>query len=162
MAESTIPLSAVIDSTSTVPAEALRAIEESKRADDARAEKVREANQKLEQERQTLQKIVYDNANPSPILVAVIVLTIIFIIWFVWVIFLKPCASGEWYDNLGNVFHIHHNTLTGVVKVKENGKPAGRAKVIDNFVRFGDMVGVWDYTDSIIYMDGMQWNRVVG
>lgn len=118
--------------------------------------RILEESERAESERDLLQKKVYENANPSPLLIATICLATLLTMWILYTIFLKPDASGEWRDESNNKYHMSHNRFTGTIKMKINGKCSGYAKVIDNYFRYGDLVGLWDYSTSIVFVNGMQ------
>jgi hypothetical protein len=138
-------------------------IDYAKRADQedrVRQIAIAEKANKLEEERRLLQKYVYDSSNPSPIVIAIIVLAAFAIIYVIYLIFVKPCMSGEWVDIKGNVWLIKHNILNGnVVAECTDGITFG--KVSDNFVEIGDLVGVWNYGNTIIFIDGPTLERVL-
>jgi len=129
------------------------------RASAARAEQVRELSERTKQERSMLQQTVYDNSNPSPIVISILIGGILFVLWSSWIMFLRPSTSGEWRDDMNNVYNLRHNAFTGVVSMKINGQCAGRAKIIDNFVKYGDLNGLWDYQDAIVFIGGLQLYR---
>mgnify|MGYP000886403568 CR=1 FL=1 len=121
--------------------------------------KLQEAAQKAERDRQLLQKHIYDNANPPPLLIVTIGLGVLLTMWILYMLYLKPDASGEWIDDMNNKFIFTHNKFTGNVKVRVNGKCGGYAKLIDNYFRYGELIGVWDYADNISCLNGMQLTR---
>jgi hypothetical protein len=154
------PLSVPLAQQSLAPEDVIKSVNESLRADARQAAKVKEAGDKLEADRQVLQARIYDNANPSPLLVATIALATLLTMWILYIVFLKPDASGEWRDELNNKYRLTHNRFTGTIRMRINGKCAGYAKVIDNYFRYGDLVGLWDYSDNIIFVNGIQLFRM--
>ncbi len=104
-------------------------------------------------------------ANPSPIVVTAAVCGVLLVLWVAYRIFLKPNATGEWYDKDGNKIIISHNTLTGKA-VDGNGKSIN---ITDNLVKIGAdtditgviiRIGVWDYENLILFTDGTSISRL--
>ena len=139
----------------------LRAMEQENVAERSREIKLQEASVKAERERQILQKHIYDNANPSPLLIVTIGLGVLLTMWIIWMLYLKPDASGEWRDDMNNQYVLTHNRFTGNVRLRLNGKCKGFAKLVDNYFRYGELIGVWDYADSITFVNGMQLMRFI-
>ena len=148
------------DPVSLAPDDAIDYVKRSDQEERIRQIAVAEKANKLEEERKLLQKYVYDSANPSPIVIAVIVLAAFAIIYVIYLIFVKPCMSGEWVDIKGNVWLIKHKILTGNV-VAECAEGIHRGKVSDNFVEIGNLAGVWNYGNTIIFIDGPTLERVL-
>lgn len=147
--------------TSTIaPADIIQQAKIDEANDKARIENLLKRAQEVERERELLQKTVYKNANPSPIIVASIVIAIIFALYILYILFVKTCASGEWRDHMGNEWYISHNRFTNNFTVTINKKRAGSGYIRDNYVKFGDLVGVWDYQDKIIFMEGWHIERI--
>jgi len=126
-----------------------------------RAMQVKAASDAAEQERRMLHKEVHDNANPDPIVVGFCAALVVLAVWILYRMYLKPNASGEWRDSLGEEWQIKHGAFSSDVDVCINGKKAGHMKIIDNYVRYGDLVGVWNYKDTIIFTEGVVLNRVI-
>jgi len=139
----------------------IAAIQKEDSMDRSREIKLQEASIKAEQERQILQKHIYDNANPSPLLITTIGLGVILTMWIIYMLYLKPDASGEWLDDMNNQYILTHNRITGNVRVRLNGKCKGFAKLIDNYFRYGELIGVWDYSDSIMFVNGIELTRIL-
>ncbi len=104
-------------------------------------------------------------ANPSPIVVAASVCSIILVLWVAYRIFLKPNATGVWFDKEGNKITISHNTLTGNVSSIQNKS----ISITDNLVKMSlptDIsstqihIGVWDYENLILFTDGSHLSRL--
>jgi len=119
-------------------------------------------SEKAELEREMLQKHVYENANPSPIFVVAVITAIIVCMYVVYVMFVKPCMSGLWMDVAGNEWVIKHNRFTSEFTVAINGECKGTGQTYDNYVKYGDVVGVWDYANLIATTEGWHLQRVVG
>lgn len=149
-----------VQPTSTAPDDVLRNIANERQQQQAYQNKLVETSIAAERERALLQKKVYDLANPSPIFVTAVVIVILLSMYLVYVIFLKPCMSGEWMDHAGNTWDIAHNRFTGNFKVRINGECQGSGKALDNYVRYGDLVGVWNYGNVIVFTEGWQLQRL--
>jgi hypothetical protein len=139
---------------SLAPVDVIKNIEDRKVKENERMQIIKDKSQQTEQERAMLQKYIYDNANPSPVLIACLAFGLIVILYVLYLLFLKPSTSGEWHDVYGNIWILNHNLLNGRIKVNINGRCAGSGKVIDNFVRYGDLTGVWDYNNEIAFTEG--------
>ena len=146
---------------STAPEDVIKSIERDRQRQLTYETQLKEAAIKAEREAQLLQKKIYDSSNPSPIFVAAIVITVLLIMYIIYVVFLKPCMSGDWLDHAGNEWTISHNRFTGNFRVKINGECRGVGKTLDNYVQYGDLVGVWNYHDIIYFTEGWQLQRVV-
>jgi hypothetical protein len=146
--------------SSLAPEDVLKKIEDEKNKNKKYEEELIQAAIRAERERQLLQKKVFANANPSPIMIAFIVVGVIAILYLVYMIFLRPCMSGEWVDLDGNVWQLSHNRVSGKFNIRINGEYAGMGKVIDNYVQIGKRVGVWNYDRVIAFVDGWQLERV--
>jgi hypothetical protein len=146
---------------SLAPADVLKDAEESTREQERYRQRLLEDAVKAERERDLLQKTVYSIANPSPIIVTTIVVAVIAALYVIYVLFLKPCMSGEWVDPKGNIWYIEHNRFSGNFDVFMNGVYVGAGKVIDNYFRFGDLIGVWNYHNMIIFTEGWGIERLL-
>ena len=145
---------------STAPADVLNNIKQSEQDKEAYYAKLQEEAKRVEQERVMLQKKVYSDANPSPIFITGLIVAVLVSMYIIYVVFLKPCMSGEWMDKAGNTWDICHNKFTGMFTVTIDGKESGLGQVIDNYVSYGDLVGVWNYGNVIAFTEGWQLNRV--
>ncbi len=146
---------------STAPADVLKSIEDEAIREQLYQTNLIDASIRAEKERALLQKKVYDLANPSPIFVASVVIAVLLAMYLIYVIFLKPCMSGEWLDHAGNTWDITHNRFTGNFRVRINGECKGSGKALDNYVRYGDLIGVWNYGNVIVFTEGWHLQRVV-
>ncbi len=162
----------VLNQTSTAPADVLQAIDRDKVATLSRKEQEKIDDElyyknlkknaiRAEQERYLLQKKIYEIANPSPVVIASLIVAVLVSMYIVYVAFLKPCLSGEWMDHAGNTWYIEHNRFTGNFTVEINGDDSGVGKAIDNYVSYGDLVGVWNYGNVLVFTEGWQLNRVL-
>jgi len=119
-----------------------------------RQEALLKETKRIDEEKKLLQRYVYNNANPSPLLLLGIGVAVLFALWVIYIIFLKPTVSGEWYDAYGNKLEICHSKLSGKIKVKLNDEYGGTGLVIDNYVQYGELVGIWNYNNEIAFLDG--------
>jgi hypothetical protein len=69
--------------------------------------------------------------------------------------------SGEWVDNTGNTWNINHDKLRNVFDVIVNGKSSGVGIVYDNYIKYGKLIGAWDYSDRVVFTDGIILERVL-
>ena len=150
-----------IAAQSTAPEDVIKSIERDRQQQITYETQLKEAVIKAEREQILLQKKIYDVSNPSPIFVAAIVIVVLLVMYIIYVLFLKPCMSGEWLDHAGNEWNISHNRFTGNFRVKINGECRGSGKNLDNYVHYGDLIGVWNYHDIIYFTEGWQLQRVV-
>lgn len=135
--------------------------ETQKRAVLAKAAKLRNAVEQADKTALLLNKTIQSESNPSPIIVCVVIVGSLLIIWGIYLLFLKPCIGGEWRDSVGNMWQIKHKGASTTANVKINGDCAGKLKVIDNYVRYGDLIGIWDYNNDILFTNGVSMSRVL-
>ncbi len=103
---------------------------------------------------------IEDNANPNPFMTAGCVVLVFIVLWFVYRVFVAPCASGLWVDEEGARWIINHSTLMGKIWVSLEGEKIPGAILTDNLLRLEDIVGVWDYDDDIFIVGGGRLHRV--
>ena len=116
-------------------------------------------NQKRESE--ILTKTIYDISNPSPIVVTAIIIGILLILYVIYIIFLKPSVSGTWIDSLGNEWYLNHNTFKNIFTVSINDLPSGKGVLYDNYIRYGELIGIWDYSNTILFTNGITLERLL-
>jgi hypothetical protein len=146
---------------SLAPEDVVNSIKKEAERDAAYEAAVRKVAEQTEKDKVLLQKHVYDNANPDPMLVAAIGMVVLLILWFMYMMLLKPSLTGVWYDKVGNRIYLKHNKLDDVVSVHVNMVYAGHAKNVDNLFQYGSLIGIFDYNNRIIFMDGSQWDRLL-
>jgi hypothetical protein len=122
--------------------------------------KILDEQQHTIQNAKRLRAYVQDISNPSPIIMAVIFISIILILWGLHRIFVRPNASGEWFDEDGNQWIISQNRFTGKVKVRFNGRWVYGASIEDNLFRVSRIVGIWDYGNNILLVGGGRLSKV--
>lgn len=160
MSETTGRVLTPVVAQSTAPDDVLKLIERDKQRQQNYETQLKEAAIQAERERALLQKKIYDTSNPSPVFVAAIVMTVLLAMYVLYVLFLKPCLSGAWMDHAGNEWDIAHNRFTGNFQVKINGESSGAGQTLDNYVRYGDLIGVWDYSNLVCFTEGWQLQRI--
>jgi hypothetical protein len=146
---------------SLAPQDVLKNVERQISDSKERERIIMEKSRQAEREKNLLQKIVYDNANPSPVFVVCVAFGVIVALYVIYLLFLKPSACGEWRDASGNKWELNHNLLSGRIKVRINDFCAGAGQITDNFVRYGDLVGVWDYANEIAFTEGWSIYRLL-
>lgn len=150
----------VAPSSSLSAAEQMAIIERERETEKARQTALLENAAKAEEERKLLQKTVYDSSNPSPIFVTCMVIGTLLIMYIIYVVFLKPCMSGIWIDTAGNQWYIDHSVVKNIFTVYVDDNYGGTGYIYDNYLQFGDLVGVWNYSDQIFFTDGFELNRL--
>lgn len=150
----------VINGSPLSAAEQMAIIERERETEKARQIALLENAAKAEAERKLLQKTVYESSNPSPIFITSMVIGTLLIMYIVYIMFLKPCMSGIWIDNAGNQWYIDHSVFKNIFTVHIDDNYGGTGYIYDNYLRFGDLVGVWNYSDQIFFTDGFELNRL--
>jgi hypothetical protein len=154
----------ILNETSKAPVDVLQSIELAKTQEKQQEEEyytnLKKQAIRAERERMLLQKKIYEVANPSPIFIAGLVIAVLISMYIVYVALLKPCLSGEWMDHAGNTWELNHNRFTGNFIVYINGVESGVGRSLDNYISYGDLVGVWNYGNVIVFTEGWQLNRV--
>jgi hypothetical protein len=124
-------------------------------------DKLTEFNSRLQNsDKPYIKNIIYESANPSPIIILLVVIIIVISLFLIYILFLKPSISGEWYDNKGNKWLINHNVLLNKASVEINNNFNFQCTIIDNYIKCSDLVGAWDYNNTIVFMDGIILSRV--
>ena len=145
----------------TPPNQVIREINDSVAQRNLENSVIQQASDRNDERAQILQKHIYDLAHPNPVIVALCIIGFLVMLWIFYLIFIKPNMSGEWYDAKGDCIVVSHNLLTNSVLVKrKTDKTAIEALVLDNLFKMNDHVGVWDYNNSIVFIDGPTLTRV--
>jgi len=144
----------------TSPADVLKNIENEKVFEQKRQIELLKKAEQAEEERKLLQKTVYDISNPSPALVIGIVLMILIGMYYIYVLYLKPDMTGIWYDEMGNKWIIKHCKFSNTFAVTLNNTYSGAGALYDNYVQYGNLIGVWDYADNIHFTNGSTLERL--
>lgn len=107
-----------------------------------------------------LQNILTKSANPSPIYIVLLTIFVLVILWMLHYIFIKPKLTGEWYPDAGNdVWHLKHKFMSNEVSVKINEKDKGHLKAIDNLIMYNNILGIWNYENTVIFTNGLILTR---
>jgi hypothetical protein len=83
------------------------------------------------------------------------------ILYVIYIIFLKPSVSGTWIDSLGNEWYLNHNTFKNIFTVSINDLPSGKGVLYDNYIRYGELIGIWDYSNTILFTNGITLERLL-
>lgn len=145
---------------SSAPSDIILDAEADKRSEVHRRQLLEIEGIKAEEARKLLQKNIYDNSNPSPLFMAIIVLTVLFCLYFVYILFIKPSMTGEWTDISGNIWYIVHNKLTGTLEIEINGYPKGEGQIIGNLVEYGELTGIWNNANTVVFTEGWSLERI--
>jgi hypothetical protein len=106
-----------------------------------------------------LQRTINDNANPSPVYVSLAVACVLISMWLIYILFLKPNASGEWRDDKGNQWILDHGRFGGIM-ITVNKKNTYHCEIVDNMFKCGGVIGIWNYRDIILFVGGGNLTRV--
>lgn len=128
----------------------------------AREEKLLIESDRLDKDALYLQKYIHNNANPSPVMIAVCIVAIILVLWLIIGVGLRPNATGEWYDSSGHQWLIDHSCWSGRASAFVNNERSINIDIVDNMVKIGPKIGVWNYRDTIIFVGGGKLERVAG
>lgn len=111
---------------------------------------------------ETLQTVIYENANPSPWFIAMAIIGLLLGIWIIYVILLKPNMSGEWYDHNGQQWIIEHGLFNDLLCVRIAAGPKITCQLSGNTFKCVDKLGVWNYGNVVLFLRGGYLTRVVG
>jgi hypothetical protein len=158
--------------TSMAGADAAQKAVEFKMEADRRESRLREESIRGEETKALLQKHIYDNANPNPVIVALCCVMIIVGLFAFYIMFMKPCATGKWHAQDGSLWIIKHNLFNNKLSVKcitRKKTDVGKSKKVifymngkmrDNIFNVGDTVGLWNYSDVVLFMNGGGMQRI--
>lgn len=107
------------------------------------------------------QEVIYDVANPSPIILGLVILCLFLVIYLLYTIMIKPNLSGVWTTKRGDRMQIRHGKFSNVLVIVSKGKPI-HGSVKDNLVRIGNLIGIWNYSDVILFANGGSLTRIRG
>lgn len=130
-------------------------------AENRRAKLISESKRTAE-EASFLQKYIYDNANPNPVLLVGLIVLVLAVIYILYIYFVKPDATGEWRDTDNNKLNVSHSKFKGCLNITVNGTQKIKGNVADNMVKVGNRIGLWNYTDTIAFLDGSILRKVRG
>jgi hypothetical protein len=138
--------------------EANKIVEQVRREEQYKKQRTEEDTIKLEQADSLVRRIVYDNSNPNPVLIAGIFAGMMIVVWLIYVMMIKPNASGEWHDDKGNRWDLDHCRMGGITALV--GGESVNCTLSDNMFKCGNMMGIWNYSDVIILVGGGNLTRV--
>ena len=119
-------------------------------------ERLQKKLSEVENDRVYLQSILTKSANPSPVCVALMIVAVLCVLWMIHYIFIKPKLTGEWYPEAGSdVWYLNQKFMSNTVDVKINGKNYGTLELIDNLITYDGRVAIWNYGNTIIFINGM-------
>ena len=109
-----------------------------------------------------LQQQVNISANPSPAIVACIVIMILFVIYLIHVS-LIPGLNGTWIDESDIKRHINHNSITGSISSDSDSDIVG--SLIYGVLKINGRQVLWDNNNTIYFIKNNQiydtWRRLV-
>lgn len=140
-------------------------IEERKRKKIDEERQIEEYNERNKLYSKILQHDIYKNANPDPIIISLIIIAIICTVWILYTFLLKPSITGEWIDTKGNSWYIDKHILDDEadVMIYDNYRDMpvyGTCTINDNLFSFNNIIGVWDYSDIVLFVGGGGIRRV--
>ena len=144
-------------------ADLLKFLDQEQAINVAREGEYRRVDKETQAKANIIRKVVEKSANPSPIILAVAVLIVLVGAYVLYMMYVKPCASGRWVDDSGVEYELEHNKLDGKInltvykKQREVDQMAG--KIIDNYITVASVPGVWDYADNIMLFNGTMMKR---
>lgn len=105
-----------------------------------------------------MQSNIYANANIPPMQVVLICISIVVILYIIH-IFYKPNASGTWMSSDGKEWEISHcRWFSNIICVSTTMTISGFIR--DNLVTINDNIGIWNYGDIILFVDGGGLQRI--
>lgn len=115
-----------------------------------------------------IQRYVYKNSNPNPIIVALCILFLILGLWLLHILFLKPHLNGKWrYSKTGEIWEIQHNKFNNSILITRINKEKSQYKLeklkgelINNLFSYDDKIGIWDLGDIIIFINGENLQKI--
>jgi len=146
------------ESTSSNMNEVNKVVANYKQELEVAARKQREKLACINQDEQIIKRVVNENANPNPVVIACVFAGVMIAVWIIYAFMIKPDASGEWIDDKGGVWHLRHG-MFGKMCGKYNGKSVSCA-MSDNMFKCGRILGIWNYSDVIILVGGGNMMRV--
>lgn len=144
-----------MEAESLAPDDIARKIKQEEADEALRIQQLKEAASRAEQEQQLLQKYVTKSAHPSPLVVLICAGILIAVVWLVYMYYIKPNISGYWISNDSNIYCIKHDPIQSSATI--NGH---KMTIIDNYLKYQDVIGVWDYSNQIRWLNGQTFNRL--
>lgn len=105
-----------------------------------------------------MQSHIYANANMHPMHVVLMCICVVVVLYVIYTLY-KPNASGIWISSDGKEWNVHHSRWFSNIKcasanVHMNGF------IRDNLVTINDNIGIWNYGDVILFVDGGSMQRI--
>ena len=125
-----------------------------------RKAKLQETKKNLRDEALLLQEHIYDNANPSPVLITILIVGILFLLWLLYIVYMKNSMSGSWYDSDNRCWDIHHNKFSDELRIEiseNNGKKKvsrGVGSISGSLFKYEDHIGLWNHSNIILFVNG--------
>lgn len=133
---------------------------------------MRYANKNKQQAKEiadSARQMIYDIANPHPVLVALCIVGSLLILYLIYYVWFMDSLEGHWFDKNGMHWHFYHNRLTGKIKCEI------RTGNLRDVVMYGELVknkvvlylpirtltGIWDGLNKIILENGILLTRSV-
>lgn len=114
-----------------------------------------------ERDRDVMQQLIFEDKNPHPLLVSLILALVLVVVWLIYEGIFKPNLSGLWYDSDANLIDIDHPLFKNSLKIwigdtMLKGEICGGILMIE-----GAEVGIWNGKNLIKLFDGGVWKRFV-
>ncbi len=108
-----------------------------------------------------LQKYIYNNSNPNPIFVGIMILITFLIVYVLYYIFIRESVSGYWYSSNGIELKFKQNMITNNLTItNKTRKNVIHGKVKNNLIEFEGKHGLWDGNNKIVLLDGTTLTRI--
>lgn len=112
-----------------------------------------------EEAQHIVESVIYDMANPNPIYVVIITLTILVLAYLLYKLYVMPNLNGVWIDSYGKKYRVEQNRLTGHFSTEilntQSNEYFPEGKVSMNTVKltnnFPYSVGHWDLKNKITF-----------
>jgi hypothetical protein len=105
-----------------------------------------------------VRRVVNKTDNPHPIILMCVIITILIVLYYIYIILIKDNFSGEWYDG-NSLVNVAHNKWNDTILVDNftDGYVVGNAIYLEK----GDKIHVGTlYKKSIYWLgDGSVWTR---
>ena len=131
-----------------------------KQQSDDKLQRINAETRRINRDANDLARIVQNNANPNPSVIAGSILIVVGVMYLVYVYWFKPNASGEWYDDTNTQWIIKHDVWSDNISLVINGIPNNYGVMVDNMFKYDNVIGVWNYHDVILLVDGGNLTRV--
>ena len=126
--------------------------------DDKKKELDDKVVQKTIEQTVVMQSHIYANANMHPMRVVLMCIGVVVILYIIYILY-KPNASGLWIASDGKEWKIHHCRWFSNIKCTSSDMHMS-GFIRGNLVTINDNVGIWNYGDVILLLDGGSLQRV--